>query len=121
MTRKMKRERPFVPVMLFSAVPDAPPRSEQSDLFVNKADRPAELLLKVSYLVRPNRMKENSLPRSAATSALAQPFGITVQRQRSKEILGWSQAFSKAGAIDAARIDMRDRGREESENKLHKL
>lgn len=117
MTRKMKAERPFVPVMLFSAVPDAPPGSEHADLFVNKADGPAEFLLKVADLLRPNRISEGNFFAEIRCDKRFSPavWHYTVQRQRSKEILGWSQALSEEAAINAARIDMRDRTREESE------
>jgi two-component system, OmpR family, response regulator CpxR len=115
MTRKMKNERPFVPVMLFSAVPDAPSGSEHADLFVNKADGPAEFLLKVADLLRPNRITEGNFFAEIRCDKRFTPavWHYTVQRLRSKEILGWSQALSQEAAIDAARIDMRDRGRED--------
>jgi CheY-like chemotaxis protein len=117
MTCKMKGERPFVPVMLFSAVADAPPGSEHADLFVNKADGPAEFLLKVADLLRPNRITEGNFFAEIRCDHRFSPvvWHYTVQRLRSKEILGWSQGLSEEAAIDAARIDMRDRGREDSE------
>jgi two-component system response regulator CpxR len=117
MTRKMKRERPFVPVMLFSAVADAPPGSEHADVFVNKADGPAEFLLKVADLLRPNRISEGNFFAEIRCDKRSSPaiWHYTVQRLRSKEILGWSQALSEDAAIHAARIDMRERGCEESE------
>ncbi len=117
MTRKMKRERPFVPVMLFSAVADAPPGSEHADLFVNKADGPAEFLLKVADLLRRDRISEGNFFAEIRCDKRSSPaiWHYTVQRLRSKEILGWSQALSEDAAIHAARIDMRERGCEESE------
>jgi CheY-like chemotaxis protein len=123
MTRKMKQERPFVPVILFSAVPDAPPGSEHADLFVNKADGPAEFLLKVADLLRPNRIAEGNF---FAEIRCDERFGpaiwhYTIQYVRSKEIVGWSQALSEEAAIHAARIDMRERGREESEKGSRKI
>src|SRR5579863_10164639 len=60
MTRRMKLERPFVPVMLFSGSPDAPSGSAHADVFINKADGPAELLLKVADLLRHNRITEGN-------------------------------------------------------------
>jgi two-component system, OmpR family, response regulator CpxR len=116
MTRTMKGERPFVPVMLFSAVPDAPPGSEHADLFVNKADGPAAFLLKVADLLRHNRITEGNFFAEIRCDKRFSPavWHYTVQRLRSKEILGWSQALSEEAAIDAARTDMRERGREES-------
>jgi two-component system, OmpR family, response regulator CpxR len=117
LTRKMKAERPFVPVMLFSVILDAAPGSEHADLFVNEADGPAEFLLKVADLLRSNRITEGNFFAEIRCDHRFNPvvWHYTVQRLRSKEILGWSQALSEEAAIDAARIDMRDRGREESE------
>jgi two-component system response regulator CpxR len=116
MTRKMKQERPFVPVMLFSAVPDAPPGSEHADLFVNKADGPAEFLLKVADLLRRNRITEGNFFAEIRCDKRSIPaiWHYTVQRLRSNEILGWSQALSEEAAKDAARIEMRERQHEES-------
>ena len=109
MTRDMKRKRPFVPVMLFSAVPDAPPGSEHADLFVNKADGPAEFLLKVADLLRRNRITEGNFFAEIRCDKRFSPaiWHYTIQQLRSKEILGWSQAFSEEAAIHAARTEMR--------------
>jgi CheY-like chemotaxis protein len=117
MTRKMKRERPYVPVMLFSAIADASPGSEHADLFFNKADGSAGFLLKVADLLRPNRITEGNFFAEIRCDRRFSPvvWHYTLQRQRSKEILGWSQALTEEAAIDAARLDMRERGREESE------
>jgi CheY-like chemotaxis protein len=116
MTRKMKGERPFVPVMLFSAAAGAAPGSEHADLLVNKADGPAEFLLKVADLLRSNRITEGNFFAEIRCDKRFIPsiWHYTVQHLRAKEILGWSQALSEEAAIDAARIDMRERGREES-------
>jgi DNA-binding response OmpR family regulator len=117
MTRKMKRERPFVPVMLFSAVPDAPVGAEHADLFVNKADGPEEFLLKVADLLRPNRITEGNFFAEIRCDERFSPaiWHYTIQHPRSKEILGWSQALSEEAAIHAARTQMRELGREESD------
>ena len=98
-TRRMKAERPFVPVMLFSAVPDAPPGSEHADLFVNKADGPAEFLLKVADLLRPNRITEGNFFAEIRCDKRFSPavWHYTVQRQRSKEILGLESSLERRG------------------------
>jgi CheY-like chemotaxis protein len=122
MTRKMKRERPSVPVMLFSAVPDAPPGAEHADLFVNKAEGPAEFLLKVADLLRPNRITEGNFFAEIRCDKRPSPaiWHYTVQHLRSNEILGWSQALSEEAAIHAARTEMREREREESDRRPHR-
>jgi CheY-like chemotaxis protein len=115
MTRKMKRERPFVPVILFSAVPDAPSGTEHADLFVNKADGSTEFLLKVADLLRPSRITEGNFFAEIRCDKRSSPviWHYTVQHLRSNEILGWSQSSSEEAAIHAARSEMRERGREE--------
>jgi DNA-binding response OmpR family regulator len=117
MTRKMKRERPFVPVMLFSAVSDAPAGSEHADLFLNKADGPAEFLLKVADLLRSNRITQGNFFAEIRCDRRFSPtiWHYTIQHLRSNEILGWSQALSEKAAIHAARTEMREHGREESD------
>jgi CheY-like chemotaxis protein len=123
MTSKMKRERPFVPVMLFSAVLDAPPGSEHADLFVNKADGPAEFLLKVADLLRSNRITEGNFFAEIRCDKRFSPaiWHYTIQYLRSKEIVGWSQALTEEAAIHAARIDMCERGLEESGKDARKI
>ena len=123
MTHKMKQDRPFVPVILFSAVGDAPPGSEHADLFLNKADGPAEFLLKVADLLRPNRITEGNFFAEIRCDQRPVPaiWHYTVQHLRCNEILGWSQASSKTAAIHAARTEMRERGRWESEKNAHKI
>jgi len=123
MTRMMKLERPFVPVMLFSGVADAPPGSEHADLFINKADGPAEFLLKVADLLRHNRITEGNFFAEIRCDKRSAPtiWHYTIQHLRANEILGWSQAFSEEAAIRAARTEMRERGREESEKRSRKV
>src|SRR5690242_11485061 len=113
----MKRERPLGPGMHFSAILDAPPGSKHADLFVNKAEGPAEFLLKVADLLRPSRITEGNFFAEIRCDKRPSPaiWHYTIQHLRSNEILGWSQAFSEEAAIRAARIEMRERGHEESD------
>jgi hypothetical protein len=94
----------------------SPAGSEHADLFVNKAAGPAEFLLKVADLLRSYRITEGNFFAEVRCDNRFSPaiWHYTVQRQRSKEIFGWSQALSEEAAIHAARKEMREHGREES-------
>jgi CheY-like chemotaxis protein len=109
-TRRMKLERPFVPMMLFSGVPDIPQGSEHADLFVSKADGPAELLIKVADLLRHNRITEGNFFAEIRGDKRVSPviWHYTIQHLRANEILRWSQAVSEEAAIQAARTEMRE-------------
>jgi DNA-binding response OmpR family regulator len=110
MTREMKHLRPFVPVMLFSGVADTPGGTEHADVFISKTEGPAELLKKVADLLRCNRITEgNYFAEIRCDSRFEQiVWHYTIQRVRSNEILGWSQAFSEKDAREASRAEMRE-------------
>ena len=85
---------PLTSPAIFSGVPDVPPGCEHADLFI--------------------RCDKRSTPSHLALTN-------TVQCLRSNAILGWNQAFSERAAIQAARREMRERGREESGKKSRKI
>jgi len=110
MTLKMKLERPFVPVMLFSGMADMPPGSDHADRFISKADGPVELLRNVADLLRCDRITEGNFFAEIRCDKRFNPtvWHYTIQRLRLNEILRWSQSFSEEGAIHAAKRDMRE-------------
>ncbi|HEY6968341.1 MAG TPA: response regulator, partial [Candidatus Angelobacter sp.] len=56
LTGQMKRQRPFVPVIIYSGVIEALSGTEHVDLFTSNAGGPSELLEKVAELLRPSRI-----------------------------------------------------------------
>lgn len=110
LTRQMKLERPFVPVMLFSGVADVPDGASHADLFLSKTEDPVALLGKVADLLRCSRISEGNYFAEIRGDHRVAPFiwHYTIQRLRSVAILAWSQAFSEEAAVQAARQEMRD-------------
>jgi len=110
LTRKMKRSRPFVPVMLFSGVIEPPTGAEHADMFINKADGPEELLKKVANLLRCDRITEGKFFAEIRCDSRFKKiiWHYTIQRIRNHDVLAWSQTFSEEDAIEAARAQMRE-------------
>ena len=120
MTREMKQLRPYVPMMLFSAVADTPRGAEHADSFIGKEEGPAQLLEKVADLLRDNRITGgNYFAEIRCDSRFNQIiWHYTIQHARAGEILAWSQAFSEKDAIESARAAMRELNqRDESEGR----
>lgn len=109
LTREMKRARPFVPVMLFSALLESPKGAEHADMFVTKTGGPVELLEKVANLLRSNRISEGNYFAEIRCNKQLEPqiWHYTIQHVRTLEILVWSQADSESAAIESARNTMR--------------
>ena len=114
LTREMKRQRPFVPIMLFSGVTEPPAEAGHADSFTCKGDGPVELLAKVADLLRCNRISEGSYFAEIRCDKRFDPivWHYTIQLLRSLEILAWSQAGSEKAAIQTAKGEMRRLNRE---------
>lgn len=110
LTGEMKRQRPFVPVMIYSGVIDAPPGTEHVDLFTSEAAGPNELLEKVAELLRPNRIAGGNYFAEIRCDRRSDPliWHYTVQRLRSPEILAWCQAATEKEAIRDAKRALRE-------------
>jgi CheY-like chemotaxis protein len=121
LTRQMKLERPFVPVMLFSGVTDVPDGASHADLFLSKAEGPVALLGKVADLLRCSRISEGNYFAEIRCDHRVLPsiWHYTIQRLRSVAIVGWSQSFSEEGAVEAARQEMRDLNEHDKPKKKH--
>ncbi|HEY6970806.1 MAG TPA: hypothetical protein VJA94_16465, partial [Candidatus Angelobacter sp.] len=110
LTGKMKRQRPFVPVIIYSGVIDALPGTEHVDLFTSNAGGPSELLEKVAELLRPSRIAGGNYFAEIRCDRRFDPFvwHYTVQRLRSPEILAWCQVATEKEAIRDARRALRE-------------
>jgi len=109
LTREMKRQRPFVPIMLLSGV-ELPLDADHADLFITKGEGPVELLKKVADLLRCNRISGGEYVAEIRCDRRPEPviWHYTIQHLRSPEILAWSQAASENAAIQEAKQQMRE-------------
>lgn len=121
LTREMKRSRPFVPIMLFSAVAEVPQGAEHADLFVSKTGGPAELLEKIADLLRCNRISEGNYFAEIRCDRRCEPniWHYTIQRMRLPEIVFWCQAGTETAAVEAAKSEMRHLNQRDRAGKTH--
>jgi CheY-like chemotaxis protein len=67
---EIKRLKPAIPVILFSGLPEAPPGSEQADLYITKGMPAAEFLRRVGELIEKMNEYPTRLARVEANSKL---------------------------------------------------